>query len=190
MDLYNGFSKAVEDYAESLVLALILLAIAVILYFPAFMFVGIFASYGFSASFSQTLSSAASGASVGMLVGPRSVINVYRSLLFAVSILSGGVCNWIFIILRAAKDPWWVVGYSIASVILAPLSPLVFVPPISFAAGYTLSSIILEVLPDLVGMVDPAFDALLALVGSVIGGVMGAVVALFGNRSSSCCSED
>jgi len=122
-----------------------------------------------------------------MLIDPRFIINVYRLLLFIASVLSGGICNWIFIILRAAKDPWWGIGYAVASVILASLPSLVFALPILSVVNHMLSSDILEVLPDVVEMVDPASDALLALFGLVIGGI-GAVVVAFVSRPPSCCS--
>jgi len=187
MGLYEGFGEAVQDYAESLALAL---AVTVILYLSVFVFEAIFVSgYGLSAPFSQFLS-VASRASMGMLIDPRSMINIYRWLLFAVSILSG-VSSWIFIILKAAKNPWWGLGYAIASAILSPLSLLVFVPLllISFAGGYA-SSIILKVLPEVTGMVDPISDALFALFGSVIGEIIGVITALFVRRLLSRYGEE
>jgi len=166
MGWYEGVDEAVDDFVQGLVVSLYVIAVAI--YFASALHIYSYISaYRLSAPVLHILS-ANSGSNIGTLVDFRGVAENVRVLMAVFSSLTE-CASVIYVMVRAAKDPGWGVGYSITLLLLSALATLV----LALLVCSQLYSFASDVLPSLSEMVNPSTDVLAALFGSIVGIAIG-----------------
>jgi len=166
MSWYEGVNEAVDDFVQGLVISLYIIAVAI--YLAAFAYMHSYISaYRLSAPVLHILSTN-SGSNIEMPVDFRSVVEVVRLLVVIFSFLTESA-GGIYVVVRAVKDPGWGIGYSVTLLVLSTLATSI----LALLIFSQIHSFTLDVLPSLSEMVDPSTNVLLAILGSIIGVIIG-----------------
>jgi len=80
-----------------------------------------------------------------------------------------GCASGVYVVVRAVKDPGWGIGYSVTLLVLSTLATSI----LALLIFSQIHSFTLDVLPSLSEMVDPSTNVLLAILGSIIGVIIG-----------------
>jgi len=166
MSWYEGVNEAVDDFVQRLVISLYI--IAVVIYLAEFAYIHSYISaYRLSAPVLHILSTN-SGSNIEMPVDFRGVVEIVRVLMAVFSSLTE-CASIIYVMVKAAKDPGWGIGYSITLPLLNTLATLVLALLV-YSQLYSFAS---DILPSLLEIVDPSADVLAALSGLMVGIIIG-----------------